>query len=99
MRTYKPYILKEENKMKEIKNEEVTMEEMEVACVEEKKEGFLIKAKNGLKKHGKKVVVGAAVAAVGLIGYALGARPKNDSEDSYDYDPESFGDDVEVTEE
>lgn len=99
MRTYKPYILKEENKMKEIKNEEVTMEEMEVACVEEKKEGFLTKAKDGLKKHGKKVVVGTAVAAVGLIGYALGARLKNDSEDSYDYDPESFGDDVEVTEE
>lgn len=45
---------------------------------ETKSEGFLTKV-----KHGKKLVAGAAVAAAGLIGYALGAKSKED-EDAID---------------
>lgn len=39
------------------------------------------------KKHGKKIVTGVAVAAVGLLGYALGQK-KSDCEDEY-FDEES----------
>ena len=48
--------------MKNEEIKEVKEEVVEATVVEEEvKEGFLTKAKNGLKKHGKKVAVGAAV--------------------------------------
>lgn len=31
-----------------------------------------------MKKHGKKIAAGAVVATVGLIGYALGSKSKED---------------------
>ena len=51
----------------------IDFEELE----ETESNGFLSKVKTGLKKHGKKIVAGAAVATVGLIGYALGSRSKD----------------------
>lgn len=74
---------------KENVNEEVTMEELEEVCeVEEVKEGLLTKAKNGFKKHGKKVAVGAAVAVAGVVGYMLGSKSEYDSEYIDSYEPE-----------
>ena len=85
--------------------EEVTMEELEEVCEpeEEVKEGLLTKVKNGFKKHGKKVAVGAAVAVAGVVGYMLGSKSEYDSDYIDSYDPEllkadSDSDSVEVTE-
>lgn len=74
---------------KEIK-EEVTMEKLEETCevVEVEKESLLSKAKNGLKKHGKKVAVGAAVAVAGVVGYLLGSKSEDDYEYIDSYEPE-----------
>lgn len=44
--------------------------------VEETKEGFVAKAKAGIKKHGKTIAAIAAIGTVGLIGYALGSKTK-----------------------
>ena len=90
---------------KDLYEEETFVEEEEV-IEETKSEGFLTKVKTGLKKHGKKLVAGAAVAAVGLIGYALGAKSK-EGEDTIDADnyevleleDHSTSNEVEVTEE
>ena len=73
---------------KENVNEEVTMEELEEVCEEEVKEGLLTKAKNGFKKHGKKVAVGAALGMAGVIGYILGSKSEYDSEYIDSYEPE-----------
>ena len=83
--------------------EEVTMEELEEVCEpeEEVKEGLLTKVKNGFKKHGKKVAVGAAVAVAGVVGYMLGSKSECDSDYIDSYDPELLeadSDSVEVTE-
>ena len=60
-------------------SEEKTIDvEVEGFIEEEKSEGLLTKAAKGLKKHGKKIVAGAVVATVGLIGYALGSKSKED---------------------
>lgn len=87
--------------MKNEVNEEIKEEVVEATVVEEEevKEGFLTKAKNGLKKHGKKVAIGAAVAAAGVVGYMLGLKTDDDSEyiDAYDLD-DSDSDSGEVTE-
>ena len=90
---------------KDLYEEETFVEEEEV-IEETKSEGFLTKVKTGLKKHGKKLVAGAAVAAVGLIGYALGAKSKEDEDaietDDYEVlelEDHSTSNDVEVTEE
>ena len=87
--------------MKNEVKEEIKEEVVEATVVEEEevKEGFLTKAKNGLKKHGKKVAIGAAVAAAGVVGYMLGLKTDDDSEyiDAYDLD-DSDSDSGEVTE-
>lgn len=60
-----------------IKAEDIKVTEDEVIVEETvdcEKVGFLDKVKTGLKKHGKKVAIAAAigtVGTVGLIGYAL----------------------------
>ena len=60
--------------IKNINNEETT----EVAEVKESKvKGFMSKVGAGVKKHGKKVVAGVAIAGLGLAAYALGTRSKN----------------------
>ena len=74
---------------KEDVKEEVTMEELEEVCeMEEVKEGLLSKVKTGLKKHGKKVAVTAAVAVAGVVGYMLGSKSDDDYEHIDSYDPE-----------
>ena len=107
MEKYKFYIKKEDFIMKkeEIKEEvkEEVTEAKEVTVIEEEKESFLIKAKNGLKKHGKKVAVGAAVAVAGVVGYMLGSKTEGDSDyvDSYAFDDSNLSgesDSNEVTE-
>ena len=57
-----------------IKGEDIKVTEDEVIVEETvdcEKVGFLDKVKTGLKKHGKKVAIAAAIGTVGLIGYAL----------------------------
>lgn len=57
-----------------IKAEDIKVTEDEVIVEETvdcEKVGFLDKVKTGLKKHGKKVAIAAAIGTVGLIGYAL----------------------------
>lgn len=57
----------------------------ETKDVEETTEGFVAKAKAGIKKHGKTIATVAVVGAVGLIGYTLGSKTNIvDSETSKD---------------
>lgn len=74
------------------KNENLNVEE----SVEMEEKGFLSKVKEGLKKHGKKIVVGAAITTVGLIGYKIGS--KNNVEVSNDLLDEVISDVDEFTE-
>lgn len=76
---------KETKKVEEI--EEVTEEEV---VETETKESFGSKIVGFGKKHGKKIVTGVAVAAVGLLGYALGAKSHGDEDDEYFEDEEEL---------
>ena len=67
---------KEVNKVEEI--EEVTEEEV---VETETKQGFGSKIVGFGKKHGKKIVTGVAVAAVGVLGYALGKKTHGEDDD------------------
>ena len=67
---------KEINKVEEI--EEVTEEEV---VETETKKGFGSKIVGFGKKHGKKIVTGVAVAAVGMLGYALGKKTHGEDDD------------------
>ena len=66
---------------KELVNEIETKDELNqeaeettaVAPVDEKPK-FASKVRNGLKKHGKKLAIGAGVAALGVVGYVLGRK-------------------------
>lgn len=49
---------------------------IEIEAVEP--EGKMSKAKNFIKKYGKKIAAVTAVGTVGLIGYALGHKTKGD---------------------
>ena len=53
-----------------------TDEGFEIEAV--KSDGKVTKAKNFIKKYGKKIAVAAAVGTVGLVGYVLGHRSKDD---------------------
>lgn len=70
-----------------IKEEDIKVTEDEV-IVEETvdcaKVGFLDKVKTGLKKHGKKVAIAAAIGTVGLIGYTLVKKSPQDVSDVLD---------------
>lgn len=61
--------------MEELKNVNgmETQEEQEVV-----KEGFGSKVFGWGKKHGKKILGGIALGVVGAVGYALGAKSKDD---------------------
>ena len=74
---------KEINKVEEI--EEVTEEEV---VETETKKGFGSKIVDFGKKHGKKIVTGVAVAAVGMLGYALGKKTHGEDEDFIEDDEE-----------
>lgn len=67
---------KEINKVEEI--EEVTEEEV---VETETKKSFGSKIVDFGKKHGKKIVTGVAVAAVGVLGYALGKKTHGEDDD------------------
>ena len=77
---------------KKIENIEETTEVMEVVEenteIEVEETGKLSKVMSGIKKHGKKIAVGAAVAAASLIGFALvkNARSSSDYDSDYDTD-------------
>lgn len=67
---------KEINKVEEI--EEVTEEEV---VETETKKSLGSKIVDFGKKHGKKIVTGVAVAAVGMLGYALGKKTHGEDDD------------------
>ena len=67
---------KEINKVEEI--EEVSEEEV---VETETKKGFGSKIVGFGKKHGKKIVTGVAVAAVGMMGYVLGKKTHGEDDD------------------
>ena len=64
-------------------------DEAKVVDLPETDEGFEIeavksdekvtKAKNFIKKYGKKIAVAAAIGTVGLVGYVLGHKSKDDN--------------------
>lgn len=68
--------------MKNVEFEEVETEEVK----ESKIKSFTTKVGNGMKKHGKKVAVIAAGAAIGFIGYALGSKHKSGYSDTVEGD-------------
>lgn len=82
--------------MKEIKNGEVNteetleevidMDELEEKMEESKLKTFGLKAKNGLKKHKKKIVAGAIFGLGILAGVAISNRGNDDEDDSYSED-------------
>ena len=81
--------------MKNVEIEEVETEEVK----ESKIKGLTTKVGNGLKKHGKKVAVIAAGAAIGFIGYALGKKNKSGDSDAvegdcYEVDTDNSDDEV-----
>lgn len=73
----------EENKVMTNENAQATEE-----VKESKVKSFGSKVWNGTKKHGKKIAGVIALVIAGGIGYAVGAKSKDDD---YDYE---VGDDV-----
>lgn len=78
---------KEIKKVEEIEN--VTEEEVEVT---ETKQKFGSKIVGWGKKHGKKIVTGVVIAAVGVLGYALGKKDAGEGEEYFEdeVDSETF---------
>lgn len=71
--------------------EETVVENVEGEVVET--ENFSEKTKAGLKKYGKKLVVAASLVGVALIGYAIGARKSENSDDTtYEIEDSSSSD-------
>lgn len=93
--------------MKEIKkgefNTEETLDEViDMDELEEKMEGsklksFGLKAKNGFKKHKKKIVAGAIFGLGILAGVAISNRGNDNEDDSYSDDNIFDADYTEVT--
>ena len=83
---------------KEIINNEVIENVNEEEVMEtETKQKFGTKFVAGVKKHGKKVVAGAAVIGVGLLGYVLGQKSAGGCEEGCCEDCDlDFGEDVSV---
>lgn len=75
---------KEVNNVEEIEIMETEEEVMET----ETKQKFGSKIVAGVKKHGKKIVTGVAVIAVGALGYALGKKSGCEEEDYFEDDDE-----------
>lgn len=75
--------------------EGVAVEVVEETKAVEVKENWFAKASGKVKKHGKKIVVGALVATVGVIGYTLGKQAGINSVDANDdnYDSDDQDDD------
>lgn len=79
-----------EKEIKKVNN----VEETEV-IEETENEGFFSKAKKVVKKHGKKIIVGAVVVASAVAAYALGKNSANYGSDdvieSEDYTVDEIG--------
>ena len=93
--------------MKEIKNGEVIQEEFDMDELDEmledeevkesKLKTFGLRAKNGFKKHKKKIVAGAIFGLGILAGVAISNRGNDDEDDSYSDDNIFDADYTEVT--
>lgn len=59
------------NNVVEINEEEITME---AEVQETKTEGFMSKVVGGVKKHGKTILKGVVIGAVGLLAYGIGKK-------------------------
>lgn len=71
--------------MTEERNVNEVMDEQFVEVEEtEEKKGLVAKIVNFGKKNGKKLAIGAGIAAVGLIGYALGNKSRGSEETDWD---------------
>ena len=76
---------------KEINKAEAIEEVAEEEVVEtETKKGFGSKIVSFGKKHGKKIVTGVAVAAAGVLGYALGKKAHGEDDDFTEDDDEDL---------
>lgn len=60
-------------KNEQIIEAKVVNEETTMVAVDEKP-GFGTKVKKGIKKHGKKLAIGAGAVALGLVAFALGKK-------------------------
>ena len=76
---------KNENVIEVMENEEIAVNVVEK---ESKLKNFGSKVKNGVQKHGKKVLKGAVLIGATGLGFALGKGLSKKSDD-YDYDYES----------
>lgn len=93
--------------MKEIKNGEVIQEAFDMDELDEmledeevkesKLKTFGLRAKNGFKKHKKKIVAGAIFGLGILAGAAISNRGNDDADDSYSDDNIFDADYTEVT--
>ena len=85
--------------MELVKEQEVNEQTTELTVA--KKEGILALAKNGVKKHGKKIGGAIVLCVAGIAAYALGKKAGSKQEDSeedlviYDLDAEDIPDDEE----
>lgn len=72
--------------LEENKKEVIDVNEVDEVIEEEtkSKDSLVSKVFNVVKKNGKKVAVGAAIGAVGLIGYALGSKVHHDDDSNDD---------------
>ena len=55
----------------------------EVVEQENKSNGFISKISDFAKKHGKKIAVGAAVLAAGVLGVVIGKKSTDESDGDY----------------
>lgn len=79
---------------KEMNNiEEIEVIEEEVMETETKQK-FGSKIVGFGKKHGRKIMTGVAVAAVGLLGYALGQKKSDGEDEEYFEEDTDFESDV-----
>ena len=83
--------MKENTKVQETMEQEAVVEETEMTAVEEK-EGKLAKAGKFIKKHGKKIAIGAGVALAGAAVFVVKALMKAKAGDDAELD---FIDDLE----
>ena len=91
------------SKEKEIVVEAKVVEENTGVVVVEK-EGFGSKAKKAVKKHGKKLAVGAGIAALGLLAFMLGKKSGQTTgdcgcdfgDDDFDFDVNLGSEDTEI---
>lgn len=82
-----------------MKKEIIDVEEVNEVEEESKEEGLWYQTKKFAKKHGKKIATGAALTAVGFVGFALGKMTKGNSDEDYEEDFEEVNEDNDDSEE